>query len=297
MDIQLDPAFINSMSGGFMVYLVLILNFLLLFVVGYLVGYVVSNALRKVLSIPHLVKSAVSYGVMTSKLWDSISSFLSQYMKWFITVLVLSTSGIPLFNSIAEFMVSLLWFILLTVVGLAIGGIFFKVIKEALIHVGVEEQMKRHRVEDAFGGLTLSGIVAGLAKLYIVLLFMAEGTLKLNLPILTFFISDVLAYIPEALSGVVILMVALLIARFASESIRSRRINFAEILALCVEAVVVFFGIVISLPILVKSADVSILTDSFKILIAGIAVGSAIALGLGLKDSIADLSTRYEKKM
>jgi len=297
MDVQFDPAFVGLMVSGFMAYLGLVVKLVLLFAGGYILGSVISAALKKVLMIPEMVNSLVEYGAMTSKLWGSITNFMSQYIKWFITVLVVAASGVEIIVSIVMFMANFFWFLILTIVGLIVGGIFFRIIKEALVHLGIEEQIHKHRVEDAFGGLTLSGIIAGIVKWYIVLLFMAEGTLKLTLPILTNFIYGIVEYIPKAISGILILLISLLLARFAAERIRMRDINFAEILALGVESVVVFFGIVLALPILVTGVDVSILTDSFKLVIVGISVGLAIALGLGLKDAISDLSTRYEKNL
>jgi len=289
MNFELSPMIMNQLTSGTLDYLGLALYVLVLFLAGYILGLLVANALKRVFSIPELENSLVRYGAMTTKLWGSIRHFLAQYLKWFITVLVLTTIEAPFVMDIANFMGNLLWFILLTIAGLMLGGILFKVVKEGLDSIGVEKWLERHNVEGAFGGLRFSSIIAGILKWYVVLLFANEGTVKLNLPIISKFISDLVQYIPGALSGVAIIMVSLLVARFTSQRIRNREISFREPFALTVESVITYFGIVLALPILIKGVDVTILADSFKILMAGVALAIGIGGGFGLKEKVAQI--------
>ena len=292
MAFQLNPVLIEQLTEETINYLGLAFYIIVVFVVGYFMGLVVSSAFKRLLLIQELENALVRYGAMTTKLWGSIVRFLSQYLKWFVTMLVLTTTEIAFLEDVAGFLGDLFWFILLTVAGLLIGGIIFRVVKNALDSLGLEDWLTQHKVDGAFGGLTLSDIISGILKWYVVLLFANEGTVKLKLPIISTFIAELVTYIPEALSGIVIVILSLLIARFTSERIRERKISYRESFALVVESIITFFGIVLALPILIQNVDVTILTDSFRILIAGVALAVGIAGGLGLKDHIAQTAQR-----
>ncbi len=62
------------------------------------------------------------------------------------------------------------------------------------------------------------------------------------------------------------------------------------------ESVIVFFGAVIALPHF-GVTNISILEDSFRILMAGVSLALAIAAGLGLKDFIGKVAQKYEKEV
>jgi hypothetical protein len=289
MDLQINPNYLMQAFDFFMKYLILAFQAIVTLGVGYAVGLIVSSFVDALLSIKELEKQFVRYGAMTSKLWGSIRSFIKHYVRWFVVALILTTTGLSITYIVYSFMANLFWFIILTTIGLIVGGVVEKIVKDALDVIGLEEQLKKHRVDGALGGVALSGVIASVFKWYIVLLFIGEGAMKLQLTFISGFIRDIVSYIPGAISGFVLIIVSLILARYTSESIRARKIVFSEFIALTVEASIIFFGIVIALPLLKEDIDVSVLTDSFKILVAGVSLGLAIAVGLGLKDSFADL--------
>ena len=75
--------------------------------------------------------------------------------------------------------------------------------------------------------------------------------------------------------------------------------SFHRRLTLIALVIIIFMGVVLALPKLFNVDDpqvfamsLSLLVDSFKLIIAGVSIGLAIALGLGLKDSIARASEK-----
>ena len=96
--------------------------------------------------------------------------------------------------------------------------------------------------------MALSSILAGIVKWYIIMLFVGQGTTKLGLEKLTLFMDNLLEYIPNAILGILVIIVALMIANFMSMRIKRRKLEFGEILSLGMEAIVIFFGIVLALP-------------------------------------------------
>ncbi|MBU4265937.1 MAG: hypothetical protein KKE96_01775, partial [Candidatus Altiarchaeota archaeon] len=109
---------------------------LLAFILGYILGYVVSNVIRKLLTINKLEKGLVRYGAVTSELWASIVSFVAQSTKWWFVILIVVSAYQNAFqvDSIQDpivmffyFVNSLLLLALLTIGGLLIGGVLYKI--------------------------------------------------------------------------------------------------------------------------------------------------------------------------
>ena len=284
----------------------LVLQFVGVFIVGYILGYIVSKALYRILCIGELQKTLVKYGAVTTNLWTSIANFISQYLKWFITFFVLTTLDIEIFRIFFyKFITPLTVFVVLAISGLLIGGIVQKIIKDTLVSIGLEEGLEKHNVADSLGGVPLSSILATIAKWYTILLFVGTGIERL-LPVslLATVIRDLLAYIPNAIMGILILIAALILGDFTNNRIKRRGVQFSELIAMGAEVVIIFFGIVLALPKLfgvdgteIFIQSMSVITDSFKFIIMGISIGLAIALGLGLKDSIAKAGIKYEKEL
>lgn len=291
MNIALEEITKNVIESG-----ILVLEIIGLAVVGYVLGLVVSDVLRRILRTQELENFLVRYGAATKELWGSIANFIAEYSKWFITIAVLSAIEINIITLVFTFLKNILWFIVLAVIGLLLGGILQKLIKNALIAIGIETELARHGLSDAIGGVKISTIISGIAKWYLVLIFLEEGVRRLGLQGLTSRVTALLDYIPDAILGILIIIVALIIADFAGSRIKHRKVGFAEILALIAEVIIIFFGAVLALPKF-GIENVSILEDSFKIIAVGVSIGIAIALGLGLKDSISKASLRYEEKI
>lgn len=293
--------------------LINILWLTLAFILGYVLGYIISNVIRKLLTINKLEKGLVRYGAVTPELWASIVSFVAQSAKWWFVILIVVSAYQNAFQVDSTqdpivmffyFVNSLLLLAFLTIGGLLLGGVLYKITKEFLISIGLESELGKHRVADSIGGIPISNILASIVKWYTVLLFIWQGLVVFNAPFsispefnkLGMVMEGVLVgYVPEAILGLLVLLVALIIADFVGSNIRKRNVSFAEILAMGAETMIVFFGAVLALPKF-GIHNVSILEDSFKILMVGISVGLAIALGLGLKDVVAEAGKDIIKK-
>ena len=108
-----------------------------------------------------------------------------------------------------------------------------------------------------------------------------------------------LYYIPQAILGLLVLLFSLVIGDFASANIKKEKLEFASFLGLGVEILIIFFGLVFALPYLFGQQNtytfmesLKVMTESFKYLMMGVALGVAFEVGLGLKDSIKDIKKK-----
>jgi hypothetical protein len=296
------------------------------FIVGYVFGHIISKVIEKVLKIGELQKTLVKYGAVTTHLWDSITNLLSLYIKWLIVVIALDKAliavvayftNMPTYTSFltpfTDFLVSLLFLIVLVIIGLLLGGFLYKITKDSLVAVGLEAELEKHHVADSLGGIPLSSILASIVKWYVVLVLLTTGTQQFLSTVvigteelaLKTTMEGLMAYIPQAILGVLILIATLIIADFASTNIKKKKLAFSDLLGVGVEIIILFFGVILALPKLLGVQDpegkvfiqsLSVMTDSFKFLIIGVSIGLAIAIGLGLKDAIAKATKYYEEE-
>lgn len=285
---------------GSLLLILVILGFLLS--LGYLIGYVIAISLKRILLLASVQSQLIKSGATSASAWASIASFIAEAAQWLTVTAVLSLSQ-SLFNQLTVFvdLFTFAWtlfvFVLLAVAGLLLGGIVYKLLKEGFVALGLEEELKRFNVADSVGVVPVSSILASIGKWYVVILFVSTGMGYFPLPAefgLYAFMNALVVYVPHVIFGFIVLLVALISANFVSNRIKYRNLPFSDILALGFEVVIIFFGIVLALPEFgVK--DVSIIADSFKILMIGVAVGLAIAMGFGLKDSVSRMAEKLSK--
>jgi hypothetical protein len=285
---------------GSLLLILVILGFLLS--LGYLIGYVTAISLRRLLLLASVQSRLIKSGATSASAWASIAGFIAEAAQWLTVTAVLSLSQ-SLFNQLTVFVdvFTFAWtlfiFLLLAIAGLLLGGVVYKLLKEGFVTLGLEEELKKFNVADSVGVVPVSSILASIGKWYVVILFVSTGMGYFPMPAdfgLYKFMNALVDYVPHVIFGSIVLLVALIAANFLSNRIKYRNLPFSDILALGFEAVIIFFGIVLALPEF-GIKDVSIIADSFKILMIGVAVGLAIAMGFGLKDSVSRMAEKLSK--
>jgi hypothetical protein len=99
----------------------------------------------------------------------------------------------------------------------------------------------------------------------------------------------------------VILLAALMAADYLTDRIKeSKKLPFANGIGLLVTLFIAYNALVIAMPLLLPSADPSLLVWSFLVLLAAFAIalgfGAAIAIGLGMKDTVSDIAKKHKDK-
>lgn len=280
---------------GYMLLIVAILAFL--FALGYLLGIVIAAALKRLLLLESIKSKLVKYGASSAGTWASLAGFIAESARWLTVAAILSLTELRVFLDLFMFAWSLFVFVLLAVAGLLLGGVVYKLFKEGFVALGLEEELKKFNVSDSVGLVPISSILASIGKWYVVILFVSTGMGYFPLPAqfgLYAFMNSLVVYVPHVIFGFIVLLSALILANFMSNRIKYRNMPFSDMLALGFEAVIIFFGIVLALPEF-GIKDVSIIADSFKILMIGVAVGLAIAMGFGLKDSVSKMAEKFSK--
>ena len=186
-------------------------------------------------------------------------------------------------------------------IGIWVANLLGQVLKEFFQRAKLEKFLEGHGVHDAFFGFTLSGIAIILLKLYIVVAFLGIAADMIQMPMLFMIASQAIGYLPSLAQGLVILLAALMAADYLTDRIKeSKKLPFANSIGVLVTLFIAYNALVIAMPMLLPSADPSLLVWSFLVLLSAFAIalgfGAAIAIGLGMKDTVAEIAKKNRDK-
>ncbi len=314
----LDPNFLLDNLGKLLINVGIFVAIVLVgILLGYFIGAIIAAIVKRVLNIRELKEQIASSEIISLSFWNRVITAIGVYIKWLFVSVVLNyvvesslDRGLwylklsQYTNTFQNFMGGLGVFILFAVVGIVVGAIVYKIIKAALDTLRIEERMVKHGLHDALGGLQLTKVISGIFMIYIVIVFLGSGVDAVATPIgqegnrLVVMFHYLIWLYPEFVLGSFIIIAGAIIGDFIENRIKASRASLAsDNLAWLVQAMVIFFAIVLALPHFQIRENVDVLTDSFKIIVAGVSIGLAIAMGLGLKDAFAHWGKKLEKRI
>ena len=166
-------------------------------------------------------------------------------------------------------------------VALGIGHLF----KLLLEKTGLDHYVEKSRFSKAVGHFHLSRLMGEIIKWYIFVIFLAQAVDLLELGTLSALLQEFVRWLPSAILAAIIVIFGVALAHFLSMKIEehttTRGVRFFSKI---VKMVVYFIVLIVALQQI--GVDVSILENTWYLLIGALAVGLAIALGIGLGGSL-----------
>ena len=178
--------------------------------------------------------------------------------------------------------------LIVLVIGFIVGRIVAKVVKEVLIRAKVDEWTNME--EDKFS-IKFSDVFSIVAKWVIYLVFLQQATFYLQIQVVSSFINNVVSIIPGLIEAALLIIVGYVIAMFLKERILSSKTLHADLVGNVVFLLIMYVSIALALPFV--GINTVLINNILLVFIGSLGLGFAIALGLGLKDTIAKLSASY----
>jgi hypothetical protein len=206
------------------------------------------------------------------------------------------------FARIGENFVAGLADFIVVLIFLAIGWIVAKFLcyflNKFLLHVGLEKWIRRKGFDTALLGFSVTSVLDTFLKLVTIAVFLGIAADVTRLIFLRDLVLWFISYVPLLLQGATILVIALLAGDYVTDRIKESRAPFARFLGVVFEIFVIYTALVMALPLLLPNADVEILKTAFILIVGGVvfalALGAAIAIGLGAKDTVSRLAKKKE---
>lgn len=206
-----------------------------------------------------------------------------------------------LWDKLIAYLPNLIAAIIILIIGVLIAKAIEKLIQKIVEALKVDELIKKinviKKIEEAGTKVVFSQILAWLVKwfLYIALLVAVSEILQLGQ--FTDFLKDIALFLPNVIIAVLILVVGLVLGAFLEDLIAkvlvSTKAKLVSLIAKIAKWAVVIFAVLAAL-IQLKVAPVLIQT-LFTTIAMAIALGAALAFGLGGKDAAKDMIDKIRK--
>lgn len=289
---------VYNIADKFISYIPTLVLVIILLIVGLIAGKFLGKVGSKILDkvgLDDLIDKTI-IGNMIRKAEMSTVDLFAAIIKWFVYfIFAVIIIDLLKLGVVADFIVMIISYIpliasalLVLVVGLLIVDFIADLIKKILIATGVDDRIMKSAIGEPLkaSGMSASGIIAGLVKLFGYLLFITVAVEILQFTMLTEFLVAVINYLPALFTGILILIIGLLAIDFIMDYIGStmRGINVegTDII------LPVLRGFLFLLVILLALDTMLIKTSIFYIFLGPLAWGLAVVVAFrwGIKDAI-----------
>jgi len=222
-------------------------------------------------------------------------TFLSSIGRAIVDALVI------LWDKLIAYLPNLIAAIIILIVGILIAKAIEKLIQKIVEALKVDELIKKinivQRIEESGTKVVFSQILAWLVKwfLYVALLIAVSEILQLGQ--FTTFLKDIALYLPNVIIAVLILVVGMVLGSFVEDLLvkilKGTKAKLASLIARIAKWSIVVFTVLAAL-IQLKVAPMLIQT-LFTTIAMAIALGSALAFGLGGKDAAKDMIDKIKR--
>lgn len=271
---------------------------ILLIIVGKILGSVIGKIGAKVLDkigLDDLIDKTV-IGGMIKKANMSTVGFFESIIRWFIYIIfAVIIIDLLKIQAVADFITMIILYIpliisalVVLIIGLLIVDFISDLVKTILVATGVDEKVEKTSIGTSIkaGGASVSGIIAGLVRIFGYLIFLTAVADILQLTMITQLLIDITQYLPRLLTGVLILLIGILsidiVMDYLAGTVKGMNVEGAEVILPLLRGFLLIIVILVSLDTML--IDTSILYLFFGPLAWGIAV--VVAFKYGVKDAI-----------
>ncbi len=204
-----------------------------------------------------------------------------------------------IFTDILNFLPRFVNGLIVLIVGYLVSALVRWIVRIVLRSVRLEQLAQRAGVTAALQSLgvraSISEILAQIAFFFLVLSFATSAMQLMDLTTVAVLLQNVLAFVPRAISGALIVIFGSMLARFLGGTITSVadsvNITYANALGKIIEYAIVAFVIVLAISTL--GVDTTILTTSLTIIIASAGLALALTFAFGARESARNVIAGY----
>ena len=204
-----------------------------------------------------------------------------------------------IFTDILNFLPHFVNGLIVLIVGYLVSALVRWIVRLVLRGVRLEQLAQRGGVTAALQGLgvraPISEILAQIVFFFLILSFATSAMQLMSLTTVATLLQNVLAFVPRAISGALIVIFGSMLARFLGGTItsvaHSVNITYANALGKIIEYAIVAFVVVLAISTL--GVDTTILTTSLTIIIASTGLALALTFAFGARDSAHNVIAGY----
>ncbi len=216
---------------------------------------------------------------------------------------VLVSSLQDIWSGFIKFLPSLLGALIILILGWYIALVVEKVVVRLLKIVWIDNALKRIGIKDGFekAGIKLNIAKAGgfLVKWFLFIVFIIAASEIINLGQVTEFLNGVVAYIPNVIVAVIILLLGVVFANFAHQVVK-KAVEAADLLSANFLASVAKWAILV-FSILAALVQLKVAANLLQILFTGfvamIALAGGLSFGLGGREKAREVLDKMSRDL
>ncbi len=195
---------------------------------------------------------------------------------------------VNLWNSFVLIFPKLIVAVVILIVGYILALIIGHVVRIAIFKMGVDKALFKYtKLPPAIGKIKVSSVMGQITKWYIFIIFIQAAVDAVDLGTLSVLLAKFALWLPQLIVAVLAVLLGLFLAHYLSNLLeRESQMKGIKYISSMFKVMIMFIAIVIALEQI--GIEVSILQNTFLIVIASIGLGVALAIGLafglGMKD-------------
>ena len=211
-----------------------------------------------------------------------------------LNVSAISDPAIAMLQKVVIFLPNIFVAIAIVIIGLFIAKIVGKLLDNVLSGVGLNTMIRKLVVTDEYSlrGMSFSKIIGTAVEYIIAFLFIVQALNVLQLEVLQFVGAAIIAYLPLAISALLILFLAFLFGNWAEKIIGSK-CPHGKMCGLMAKALIMVFAFFMALGQL--GVAPAIVNAAFIIILGAVSIAFAVAFGLGGKEFAANVLKKMEE--
>lgn len=207
---------------------------------------------------------------------------------------------VSLWQSFVDVFPGIVAAIIILIIGYFIALLLGHVVRIVLSKLKVDNVLGKVNAPKSVSKVRVSSILGQLTKWYVFIVFLGSAAEVLELGALSELLVRFVLWLPQLIIAILAVFLGLIVAYYVSHIIETEaKVKGAKALGSMFKFIVLFIAIIIALEQI--GIEVSILENTFLILIGGVALGAAIALGIsfgqGLKGPVAQFIANMKKRL
>lgn len=185
--------------------------------------------------------------------------------------------------------------IIVLIVGYVIGIVLGNLVHKILDKLNVDEWLAKVSKAHPLGDLRVAELCGKLVKWYVFIAFLATAAGLIQLTVLAKLLTDFAVWAPHLLMAVIFTVIGLFVAEFAALEVTHLKLKGSKVIGAATRVfILVFFAISALREV---GLDVSLAQNTFLIVVGGIMLAFAIAVGLGMQGHVNEILSGLKKSL
>ena len=186
--------------------------------------------------------------------------------------------------------------LIILVIGFLIALLLRVVVEKALVKLKLDKRViESSGMKKLIGGFKLSHFLAVILKWYVFILFLPLAADVLRLNNVSQFLIDLSKWIPNLIAAILISIIGILVANYVKYKVEHINFHNSLLVSNAFHVLILIFTFIIAFEQI--GINISIVSNTFLIILAGVMLALGLGFGLGLKSEAEKIIKSWRKKL